>query len=187
MAVRRRMLVVAALAASVALLAGCTPAPALPKPISEAEREFLEAAPTAVLADECSSAAGVLDVQSAGGRWTPVVAAGFDEDEVTRQFFACESKYTSDPAGPSPVDLLTDDERAWIWSYDQTRLVPCLQLLGYDLENRSGGYIKSNGPFWSPYSEMVPVPASAGEWARIDRACPPSPVGPAVRPEVPVG
>ena len=194
MAVRRGMLVVAALAASVALLTGCTSAPP-PEPMTPLEAYRLIAAPLVSQgadvpggpADECSSAAGVLDVMSTGVGWDPVVAAGFDTGEVRRAFFACQLRYSADVSDPSGVGQLTDGERAQIWSYDQKRLVPCLQLLGYDVENREGGYIKSNGPFWSPYSEMVPVPASAGEWARIDRACPPSPIGPIVRPEVPEG
>jgi len=189
MAVRRGMLAVVALAASGALLAACTPTPPPPGPMTPVEAYRLIAAPLVSqgedvpsgLADECSSAAGVLDVVSAGEGWDPVVAAGFDAGEVRRAFFACQLRYSAGLTDPSGVGQLTDDERAQIWSYDQKRLVPCLQLLGYDVENRAGGYIRSNGPFWSPYTEMEPAPTSAGEWERIDRACPPSPIGPVVR------
>lgn len=91
--------------------------------------------------------------------------------------YTCLLEYPLDLSDPAAVGLLTDDQRAWVRTYLQQRLVPCLQLLGYSVENREGGYIPGSGSDWNPYEEMEPRPTSAAEWESVDSKCPPPPIG----------
>lgn len=97
-------------------------------------------------------------------------------DSQNRVFFICTLQYPYDLSDPSAAGIYSAQERAWAWNYQHTRLVPCLQLMGYSVENRDDGYIPST-PWWNPYDELTPTP-SAGEWELIDGRCPPSPYGP---------
>lgn len=105
---------------------------------------------------------------------------GPDGDRLTdgqnRALFICNLQYPYDLSDPAAAGMYTADERAWAWNYQHTRLVPCLQLMGYPVKNRDDGYITST-PWWNPYDELTPTP-SAEEWELIDARCPPSPYGP---------
>jgi hypothetical protein len=93
-----------------------------------------------------------------------------------RMLFICTLEYPIDLSDPAAAGLYSPEERSWAWTYQQTRLTPCLQLMGFAVDNREGGYIPSSA-WWSPYDEITPAP-TASEWKRIDDKCPPSPYGP---------
>ncbi|MCU1410699.1 MAG: hypothetical protein JWR04_1406 [Rhodoglobus sp.] len=97
-------------------------------------------------------------------------------DGQNRVLFVCNLQYPTDLSDPAAAGMYTADERGWAWNYQHTRLVPCLQLMGYPVENRDDGYIPST-PWWDPYDEVKPAP-SAEQWELIDARCPPSPYGP---------
>ena len=203
-----RASVAVALAASLALLAGCTPAPQLPAPITPAEAKeriaeqnrgwwesmfpdepmpvvepvaYLNIDDPGTAANDCLRDAGIDGlVFGTDGSWSIANGSASTMEEVSRAQFICAMKYPYDFSDPAALGMLSDDELAWIWKYNQTRLVPCLQLLGFTVINRTGGY--AEGSYWIPYYEMAPIPRSNEEWERIDLRCPPSPVGPLFRP-----
>lgn len=192
-------------AACLCLLAGCAaaPDPSPPKGVSveEAEQRVLdrnefwwfligpqdapmpEVEPIAYSADdemalECfTESTGIPSITFGGqiGYWTGPNGEPLS-DSQNRALFVCSLKYPLDVSDPAAIGMYSEEERAWAWNYQQTRLTPCLQLMGFDVDNRAGGYIPST-PWWNPYDDIVPVP-SAAEWARIDDRCPPSPYGP---------
>jgi hypothetical protein len=204
----RGVLAVAAAAASLLLLSGCTPAPELPEPITLAEAkarvdeqnrqwwdsmfpdepmpvvepvEYLDVNDPGTKAIDCmrdSDIAGL--VFGADASWSIVDGDAGTMEEVSRAQFVCALKYPYDLSDPAAMGMLSKAELAWIWTYNQKRLVPCLQSLGYTVINRTSDYTENS--YWIPYYEMAPIPRSNEEWARIDLRCPPSPVGPLFRP-----
>jgi hypothetical protein len=195
-----------ALAASLALLAGCAPTPALPAPLTQAEVKKRLAQQNAqwwssMFPDEPVPAVDpveYLPMDEAGRRivaclkdaniegllfgpdqsWIYLGDDPAGNDEVNRQYFVCSLQY---PTTVNEVRFLSDAELEWIFYYNRDRLVPCLQLLGFTVRAHSGEYLQGSGDFWIPYYEMFPIP-SASEWERVDLRCPPSPVGPLYRP-----
>ncbi len=198
-----RGLVVAAV--GVCLLAGCAevPAPVAPQGVSveEAEQRVLdrnefwwfliapqdapmpEVEPIAYSTDdekalECfSQSTGIPSITYQGqvGYWIGPNGEPLS-DAQNRALFVCTLQYPIDVSDPAAIGMFSEEERAWAWNYQRTRLVPCLQLMGFAVDNRDGGYIPST-PWWSPYDDIAPVP-SAAQWQRIDDRCPPSPYGP---------
>lgn len=195
-----------ALAASVLLLAGCASAPAMPEPLSPAvikgqmadtaqqwwqamfpsvpqpavdPVEYLprdEAMPKIV---GCLKSAGIEGLLF--GPDESWIYLGNDPDvvdEVNRTYYVCAQQY---PLSFDDEIFLSAEQREWIYHYERERLVPCLQLLGYSLANRTGEYLPGTDDSWTPYYEMYPTPAGS-DWERIDLRCPPSPVGPLNRP-----
>lgn len=199
---------VLAVVASGLLLAGCAAAPELPRPMTYGEAkkqvaeqnlqwwqsifpgepmpeiepiEFREPGVADTLVQDCLKAANIpgLRFDDSGG-WSYTSNGGGGGTEFDRAQFVCNLQYPYDVSDPSKLGMLTQEEKAWIWEYNRGRLVPCLQLLGYSVPQRSGDY--SPNDYWNPYFEMMPLPSDAGEWARIDLRCPHSPVGPSFRP-----
>lgn len=198
---------VLALVASGLLLAGCAAAPELPRPMTYGEAkkqvaeqhlqwwqsifpdepmpeiepiEFREPGVADTLIQDCLKAANIPELRfddSGGWSYTPEGGGG---SEFDRAQFICDLQYPYDVSDPSKLGMLTEEEKAWIWAYNRERLVPCLQLLGYSVPQRSADYDPND--YWIPYFEMTPVPQAKEEWARIDLRCPPSPVGPSFRP-----
>ena len=204
----RGSVAVVALAASLALLAGCAPAPQLPAPITPAEAKSRIAEqnqqwwdsmfpdepmpviePVAYVSVDDPGTATIDCLRDAhidglvfgtDASWSISNGSASTMEQVSRAQFICAMKYPYDLSDPAALGMLSDDELAWIWNYNQSRLVPCLQLLGYTVINRTGDY--AEGSYWIPYYEMAPIPRSNEEWERIDLRCPPSPVGPLFRP-----
>ncbi len=195
---RARALV--ALAASVALLAGCTTPPPLPAPLTAAEKADLAAQnradwwnsmfpdepqpaiePVAYLtADsdgtqimQCMKDQHIEGMVFSENSWTYASTAPYGQDLANRAMFVCDAQY---PMDPSLVGYLSDAEMEWNYNYNQKRLVPCLHLMGYTVANRTGEYAKGSNDYWVPYYEMTPMP-TAQEWKIVDLKCPPSPVG----------
>lgn len=192
----------AALAASLALLAGCAPVQ-LPAGLTESEItariaegnqrwwtsmfpdepmpvvepvEYVDAAHVGKYIQDCMKSAHIEGVIF--GEDLSWVYLGDDpavSEQLDRQYFVCVSEYPFDPEGA----FLSDEQLRWQFYYNRDRLVPCLQLLGYSIINRTTDYV--DGDNWIPYYEMYPLP-TASEWERIDLRCPPSPVGPVCRP-----
>lgn len=209
---RARALV--ALAESVALLAGCTAAPELPAPLTKAEAEELidqqnaawwnsmfpdEPMPTArVVAyldprdpgtaiNDCLISADIDGLAvGADGSWNMTKVDAATNELLNRAMFVCSLRFPYDLSDPEDFGMLSDAQRAWIWSYNQNRLVPCLQSLGYVIENRTGDFDARDSYHsdWWPYFDIQPVPQDEGEWARIDLRCPPPPIGQTYRPTV---
>jgi len=192
----------AALAALVVLLAGCAPDPVpLPPPLTTAEAEQFfaerddrlwlllgdrgpmpEVEPVELVSastegdplQDCMDRAvgiagwgiGYSGVEGPDG--TPLGAA------VNRAVFVCLLQYPYDLSDPEAVGVFSDQQRAWVWDYQRRRLVPCLQRLGYDVDNRDWGY--TTGDRWDPYDELRPRPATERDWDRIIAECPPAPL-----------
>jgi hypothetical protein len=200
-----RALAFVALVASVPLFAACAPAPEMPAPITYAEAkkrvnenneawwhgmfpdepmpvvepiEYLEPDSSGSEVVDCMKDANLEGVSFGYNFWRVTGQSPSVMDPVNRAYFVCSMQYPYDISDPARMGMLSDAELDWIWDYNQTRLVPCLQLLGYTVINRPGDYIEGSGSYWIPYYEMAPMPASAAEWERIDLRCPPSPVGP---------
>ena len=198
-----------ALAASVLLLAGCAPAPDLPAPITYAEAkkrayernvdwwqsmfpdepmpevepiEFLDPGEPSTKVIDCIRDAGFENLTEDVDIGT---AIGGRADDLNRVQFVCALQYPydlSDPENLSDLGMLSDDQLAWIWEYNRSRLVPCLRMLGYRVDSRDGEYVPGNEDLWIPYFDMTPLPQTEGEWARLNLRCPPSPVGPVIQP-----
>lgn len=195
-----------ALAASVLLLGGCATAPAMPAPLSPAEikgrmastaQQWWQAMfpsepqpavdPLAYLPRDEASAkiVGCLKAADIEGllfgpdeSWIYLGSDPDAADEVNRTYYVCAQQY---PLSFDDEIFLSDEQREWIYDYQRERLVPCLQLLGYSVANRSTAYEPVVDDSWAPYYEMYPTPAGS-DWERIDLRCPPSPVGPLNRP-----
>lgn len=198
---------VIAVVASV-LLAGCATAPAMPEPMTQAEaqRQIDESNrfrwDSMFPGDPMPEVAPVKYLE-AGGSWTEVtdclreahlngVTVG-DDGSITRLLvntpesdramkiaqFVCHLKYPVDVSDPGKAGYLTQEQTDWIWQYNQTRFLPCVQQLGYTVLIGLG----DDAPgFWYPYFDISPRPTSDREWALIELHCPPSPIGPVFRP-----
>ena len=198
-----RALVALGLAASVVVLAGCGAAPPLPEPMTSQEIDQLlaeqrsnswksmfpnEPEPVVdVIAyiplgstdnpiGQCVADAHLDKVEVSVSGYSMSVSVGNPEveDALNRQLFICSAQYPTDPA---TFYFLTREESLWLDEYNHERLVPCLQLMGYVINDTSGQYNPGQAGYWSPYFGMKPIPTEA-EWQRIDLACPPAPVGP---------
>jgi hypothetical protein len=190
-----------AAAASVLLLAACAPEPRLPAPATEgqAKQQMAEQSRQwweAMFPDEPMPVVDPIEYISVDDpddrRADCVRQANIDGLIATadpgsqaladRIQFICSMEYPYALSDPASLGILSDAEYEWNWNYNQKRLVPCLQLLGFTVINRVGEYIEGSRASWSPYYEMAPTTLSEAEWARIDLACPPSPIGPLFRP-----
>ena len=199
--------VLVALAASGLLLAGCTPAPDLPPPMTYAEAkkrvyeqnlewwnsmfpdepmpeiepiEFLDPLNPGTAGLQCLADAqleGVV-VDIETKSWS--YEGNADRTALDRLQFTCALQYPYDVSDPEKIGYLSDEQLSWIWDYNRTRLVPCLRMLGFTVADRDYDYFGS-GEYWIPYYEMSPIP-TAVQWPWIDTRCPPSPVGPLYRP-----
>jgi hypothetical protein len=196
------------LAASALLLAGCAPAPQMPAPITPAEAKQRvddnnRAWWNAMFPDEPMPVVEPIEYLKPNSRGTEITdcitkagIGGLDpgpdgsfspdgrelQDLANRVQFICSLQYPYDISEPSKMGYLSEEELAWNWAYNRERLVPCLRLLGYTINEPGGDYVEGSGNLWLPYFDMTPVPASDSEWASIDLRCPPSPVGPLYRP-----
>lgn len=197
-----RALVALGLAASVVVLAGCGAAPPLPDKITPAEaqeqvdrsnREWWagmfpdEPMPTVRVvetvvdsnrADEvraCLEAAQIEGVEIFDNGWS----AGSTEasNAIMRANFVCTLRFPRDLSDPVALGMLSDAESEWLYNFNTKRLVPCLQLLGYRVANTSLQWAPEQRGYWVPYDDMRPIPTDA-EWAQIDAAGPPAPIGP---------
>ena len=200
---RLRVVPAGALAAALAgcVLAGCAPAPEMPTPITQAEAQRkvdenmtswwesmfpdqpmpvvepiadIEPGDPDLRASDC-----IAELDGDGAAIGSYVSGDLTAEQGSNlASFVCSQKYPTDLSDPAMLGMLSEEELAWIWSYNQSRLVPCLQLLGYTVAQHEGAYGDGNRGWWIPYYEMSPIPLSDEEWDAIDRRCPPSPVGP---------
>lgn len=200
-----------ALGASVVLLAGCAHAPELPAPLTKADAQeiidqqnaawwgsmfpdepmptervvgYLDPLDPGTAIDDCLASANIDGLAIVDGSWTMTDGSQAASEALNRALFTCSQRFPYDLTDPSKLGMLSDAQRAWIWSYNQKRLVPCLQSLGYALANRTGDFNASDSYHsdWLPYFDIQPVPRDPAEWTRIDLKCPPSPIGPSYRP-----
>ncbi len=84
--------------------------------------------------------------------------------------WVCAAQY---PVHPALLGYLTADERAYLWDFWDSRTVPCLRGLGFDvtdLGDREEFVDAQGGYSSSPYSGIDP---SGLGWDGIDAACPP--------------
>jgi len=189
-----------ALAASLAVLAGCAPAPELPAPITqqEAQRrmdaqqadwwesmfpgepmpeiepvEYIDPLEGSTLVIDCIRDAELPGVTVYDNGWSYGSSGDDAADRLVKlTLFTCSQEYPYDVSDPAALGMLSDAESAWIGAFDGARLVPCLRLLGYDIP------VQAESRFGSLYDAMSPQPTTAAEWAYIDFRCPPSPIGP---------
>jgi len=201
------------LAASVLLLVGCAPAFEAPPPITYAEAkklvheqnlewwtsmfpdepmplvepvEFLDpGSSTGEEVTECLRVAELEGISIASdGSWSSTGSSTEQVQAMNRAQFVCSMRYPYDMRDPEEMGYLSDEQTAWIWSYNRERLVPCLQLMGYSVTNRTSDYVPGSNEYWSPYFEIWQQ-LKKSDWDLMDARCPQSPVGPDWRPYAP--
>lgn len=182
-----------AVVACAALLAGCAAAPALPEGLNRAEvdaivdqanRDWWEQ----IAPGEPMPVVEPIEYLVSGGPTKGLdtcltEANQTDQHDWEVAVFVCSMQY--------PYDMSDDDfgylsaaELEYLWSYFATRLVPCLELMGYDIGTLPTKERFFAEPYlsWVPYYSMAPLPQTAREWKRIDARCPVPPVGSYWRP-----
>jgi hypothetical protein len=200
---------VAAALACVVLLAGCTPAPALPSGLTTAEVLEIRAAenvqwwfamfpnepmpeiePIAevALADadavrsECALAA--LPPGAVTEEGDANFLDGTGATVLDRAYFQCVLLYPLELEDPTEAGYLSQAQLSWLYDYYETRLVPCLQLAGFVVgaQPEREWFVDSVYGSWSPYYAMSPTPSTSSGWAQLDLRCPPPPFGAEYRP-----
>jgi len=202
-----------ALGASVLVLAGCAPAFEAPPAITYAEVKKLvheqnlewwnsmfpdepmpQVDPIEYVDPESSTGEEVTDCLrdadldgisiANDGSWSATGTSTEQMEDMNRAQFVCAMQYPYDIRDPEQIGYLSDEQTAWIWSYNRERLVPCLQLMGYSVVNRSSGYVAGSNEYWSPYFDIWQQ-LKKSDWDLVDARCPQSPVGPDWRPYLP--
>ena len=86
--------------------------------------------------------------------------------------WVCAAQY---PVHPALLGYLPEGQREYLWDYWDSRTVPCLRGLGFDvpdLADRDAFVAAQGGYSWSPYEVVDP---SGFGWDGIDEECPPLP------------
>jgi len=100
----------------------------------------------------------------------PGAGAAFDLQQYT-----CQAQYPVDMFDhPEDFGLFSEAQLQYLRDYYESRLEPCLALLGYEVATETDPAVV----FSSPYFALVPSPQGSAEWERINAACPPPPIGP---------
>lgn len=189
---------------AVVLLTGCAAQPPVPEGLTDEEAGRLVlvslAADTALLQEQLPDASlqlgdGLTDdwdvwvdlqvmcLEAAG--FAPVlIDAGLlisgDTDLVRAARIHCAYRF---PLDPRQLGALSSEQAEWAWDYWDTRLIPCVEALGYtvpgvpqraEFVRNAVGRIGSLP--WTPYLAMRVQ--SNEEKAAIDGACPPLPDDP---------
>lgn len=192
---------------AVVLLAGCAAQPQVPAGISDEEagrliyaamvtdirrlqQEYPEAVEPAVVAEQ---------IATDWDQWLELQAScldseGFDPVEITPEGLVvggeeallaqarlhCAYRF---PIDPRLLGALSAAQAEWAWDYWDTRLIPCVERLGYRVPGvpaRAEFVRNAVGRIgqlpWTPYLAMRV--GSAEEKADIDAACPPLPSDP---------
>ena len=200
---------VAAAFASVALLAGCAPAPALPAGLTVAEVREIRAAeneqwwfamfptepmpmiePIAEVAPadadavrtECALAALPPGALPDEGGATFIDGTG--ATVLDRAYFSCALLYPLELGDPTEAGYLSEAQQSWLFDYYETRLVPCLRLAGFAVgaQPEREWFVDTVYGSWSPYYAMTPTPSTSAGWQQLDLRCPPPPFGAESRP-----
>ena len=101
------------------------------------------------------------------------LSLGTDGDSGLDAYLAlwvCAAQY---PVHPALLGHLSADDRGYLWDYWNTRTVPCLSALGFELpelQDRAAFVASPGGYPASPYATVDP---SELGWDAIDSACPP--------------
>lgn len=189
-----------ALAASLAVLAGCTPAPELPAPLTpeEAQRQmdaqrddwwdsmfpgepmpdiepvsYIDALDPGTQIVDCIRDAALPGLTAFDGGWSYGSSGDAEADRLVQlTLFTCAQQYPYDVSDPAAIGMLSEAQFAWISDFDRARLIPCLRMLGYYVP------AQAESGYGSLYDSMSPQPTTTEEWAHIDFRCPPSPIGP---------
>lgn len=134
----------------------------------------------------------------ASAQVTCLVAAGLDAREVSGGFaidsdgaltrsegiaaqLTCLAQY---PVDPRVDGFLSDAQALYMYDYFTERLVPCLELLGYDVPpapaRSSYLHLLRVGIPWTPYerADSGPIATTPAEWEIIDAKCPALPTDP---------
>lgn len=193
--------------AAVLLLAGCATQPPVPPGLTDEEAGRLVlvslAADTALLQQQVPDASVSLQIgdeltddwdvwldlqvscmEDAGFAPVSVTESGFmvggDTDQVRAARIHCSYRF---PLDPRVLGALSSEQAEWAWDYWDTRLIPCVQALGYRVpavpqrEEFVRNAVGRIGPLpWTPYLAMRV--GSNEEKAAIDKACPPLPDDP---------
>lgn len=202
-----RFVAAVALAASTVLMAGCATEPTLPPGLTPEEAqevvdsenaqwwssmfpgepqpviepiEYLGPNNEGTQVTDCILAANLEGVEESQGGITFTDSDPVVNDAFNRQQFICFLQYPRDMSNPEDQGYFSDEQLEYLHDYNTQRLVPCLRLLGYavlgDTDSSGDEY------YWSPYYSMQPQPTTASEWKRVDRSCPPPPIGALYRP-----
>jgi hypothetical protein len=101
------------------------------------------------------------------------LSLGADGDSGLDAYLAlwvCAAQY---PVHPALMGYLSADDRGYLWDYWNTRTIPCLRALGFEVPDLSArdGFLASPGGY--PASPYALVDPSELGWDVIDAACPP--------------
>jgi hypothetical protein len=105
---------------------------------------------------------------------------GGDEDRVLEARLHCKYRF---PLDPRLLGALSSEQAQWAWDYWDTRLIPCVEALGYTVPGvpQRDEFVRQAvgriGPLpWTPYLAMRVQ--SNQEKAAVDAVCPPLPADP---------
>lgn len=197
---RNRMLACVALAASVALVAGCaTPRPLPPGPDEAEVREILDRQNSdwwdLMFPGQPQPSIEVIEVIPED-EWTPAMvgcmtAAGIEGVSATedgllfepppgtqramnRAYFECFLQYPVEVVDGAA--MIGEAQVSWLYDYFDRRLAPCLRLLGYRVEPsppREQFLVDFyNYNAWTPYAAIAQADT---DWDLLDARCPPPP------------
>lgn len=110
-----------------------------------------------------------------------------DDDGLTYQeanssraledIFICDLQYPLAVDDPAALGYLSAAQADYLEEYYQSRVIPCIRLLGYHVRAERPLSDDEVHYWWQPYTQMSPQPESRDEWLEIERRCPPSVLG----------
>ncbi|MCU1579309.1 MAG: hypothetical protein JWP19_1513 [Rhodoglobus sp.] len=198
-----RLTLVAIVAASVAVLAGCAPDSHPPAGLTQSQVDAIIAADNDArwsffFEDRPDVARPQVDrlgyvaprdaeafykkcLTTAGVNPDYIYGFGaYDQDPAGQTatylaYYTCVAQY---PVNPISVGFLSQAQLGFVYDYFVGRLAPCLRSLGYQVaappSKRAFVGGSVNGSTWDPYAGVHPTPGPHS-WAFIDERCPPLP------------
>lgn len=192
---------IAAVVASVLLLAGCAQTPVAPAGLTADEVTAILAEQnavwwTSVYPEEpppnvevveyvnpyesteiidCILAAHVPGVVADGGGFTFQPTDPVVERLYALAQYTCSMKYPYDPAFAEQMGLYSDEQLEYLYAYFTERLEPCLTANGERVYvHPTREEFLANAPYlsWSPY-DAIEQRETPEEWAQLDFRCPP--------------
>ncbi|CAN5262315.1 hypothetical protein BH11ACT4_BH11ACT4_13870 [soil metagenome] len=160
--------------------------PTEPMPVVEPIRT-VSVGESGVAVNECVQAAGLVGVtEDKNGGFSVSSTTMTAQNALHRQLFVCSLEYPNDLSHPEQSGYLSRAQLDYLWDYYTQRLVPCLELLGYDVPAHQGRetFLSGGASRWLPYFDLSPEPAAAEQWQAIDYHCPPAPYVADWRPSV---
>jgi hypothetical protein len=149
-----------------------------PRPITKIVRYLhLEAADWGTTMVACMKAAGFADyVADSGGGMRFVGTLPQSATDRKLAMYVCQTEYPYDPVD---YQVLSAQQRDYLYSYFVRWLVPCLELRGYNVltpPTRADFVSSAPSGGWNPYVGLR-FPTDPAEMARLSDECPSTPDG----------